>query len=113
MTATEIRKEVSKMTIWMADAAIRSARRAIVWNSEGQKETNSQNLPEVETASSVLFCMFHATEFDIKEALVSMQEKMDGVADFPGMKYFEEFVKVLGKRCPIRLRKEDWVLARR
>lgn len=97
----------------MADAAIRSARRAVTQNGDGAEKADNCNLPELEAASSVLFCMFHALEFDIKKTLVSMPKKLDGFVDVSGMNYFDEFVKGLGRRCPIRLRKEDWVLARR
>lgn len=130
MTAAEIRMNAPPMAIWMADAAIREARRAITGNIPpwGERLTLAPyNRPEVEIAGRVLFRMFHACESHIRMALITMPEKMDGG---PSRKnYFDEFVESLDCRlrkfasknptCLIddpdwpkeaELRKSDWIL---
>lgn len=101
MMTAEIRTNVPKMAIWMADAAIREARRAITGNIEPWREQSKRapyNLPEVEMAGRVLFNMFNACEADIRLALIAMPEKMDGVNHISGKNYFDEFVQNLDKK---------------
>lgn len=114
MTAKEIRIEVTPMVIWMADAAIREARKAITDNNG---HLHSYNLPEVEVASEVLFRVFQTFTAAIKHALLEMPERMDGRISFTDLNYFDEFVIALDKklhwyRCPeeVMLRQPDWIL---
>lgn len=106
MTAQEIRAQVPPMVIWMADAAIREARRAIT----GKKlrtdiNRNPYNLPEVEMAGEILFRMISTCTASIMTALLEMPDEMNG-------SYFDEFIKALGAKGTVTLRKADWVLDR-
>ncbi len=120
MTAKEIRTEVAPMAIWMADAAIREARKAITGNTGwSDVKRNPYNLPEVEMAGEILFRMFNTFVAAIKDALLEMPEKMDGTLSFADCNYFDEFVKALDKKLhwysnpeEVELREPDWVLAR-
>ncbi len=120
MTAADIRKEVSPMVIWMADATIREARRAIAGKTNWPKpKCHDLNLPEVEMAGEILFRMFETYSMAIMDALVNMPEDMDGLCDRAGRNYFDEFVKQLqafydrmGSGHVIRLREADWTLER-
>ena len=89
------------MTIWMADATIREARRAIAgltgWNDVRRA---TYNLPEVEMAGKILFRMFTACEADIIMAILHMPKEMDGEHLPSGKNYFDEFVQNLD--CEIR-----------
>lgn len=113
MTSTEIRETVSPMVIWMADAAIREARKAVAgktgWNDV---KRNPYNLPEIEMAGEVLFNLFNTFPAAIRRALLEMPEKMDGVLSFPDCNYFDEFVTALGKNHYVKLRDPNWVLDR-
>lgn len=111
MTAEEIRKQVSPMIIWVADAAIREARKGIT-NNTGWKDIkrSSYNLPEVEMAGEILFRMFEACTACIRLALIQMPEKMDGVRSFSNLNYFDEFVKSINARESVKLRETDWIL---
>lgn len=119
MTSNEIRAEVSPMVIWMADAAIRAARRAICkqtgWDDVKRAD---YNLPEVETASTVLFNMFGTYEAAIRMALIKMPDNFDGIRSVPGKKYFDAFVETLewylqqgARKEHVTIREPDWVLA--
>lgn len=120
MTAADIRKEVSPMVIWMADATIREARRGITGNTGWAKPNrNDYNLPEVEMAGEILFRMFEIYSAAIKTALIHMPAEYDGVFDCPGGNYFDEFVNQLTiylnkmpSRHPVTLRESDWILER-
>lgn len=114
MTANEIRFEVTPMVIWMADAAIREARRAI---TDNKGPLHSYNLPEVEVASEVLFRVFQTFTAAIKSALLEMPERMDGRNSITDLNYFDEFVLALDKklrwyRCieGVMLRQPNWIL---
>ena len=112
MKAQEIRERVAPMVIWMADATIRNARRALTGNT-GWKDVNRSdyNLPEVEMASSVLFNMFWTYEAAIRQALIRMPDKLDGRKTIPGLNYFDEFVKTLESQIGnVKLRESDWIL---
>lgn len=106
MTANEIRKEVSPMTIWMADSAIRgaciSARKdAIIhpYNREG-----------VEVAAEVLFSMFGTCSASIKSALLVVAKAYDGFRGGNRL-YFDAFVEALESYDDmVKLRQPDWVL---
>lgn len=113
MTVQEIREQVPAMAIWMADATIRNARRALTHNTGWHDiKRHDYNLPEVEMASSVLFNMFNTYEAAIREALIKMPGTLDGCCSVPGMKYFDEFVKALESQIGrVSLRESDWVLA--
>lgn len=125
MTAAEIRENVPLMAIWMADAAIREARKAVTGRTGWSDVKRAPyNLHEVEMAGEILFRMFHACSADIRIALLNMPEEMDGAMSFRDKNYFDEFVKNLD--CRIRAtkstdpdlpkeaepRKQDWTLAR-
>lgn len=118
MTAEEIRAQVSPMVIWMADAAIRQARKAITTKSilccYDWENVHHTNKPEVETASEVLFHLFSACTADVKKALVSMPAEYDGYNSGPGRNYFNAFVDALASASyrSVRLREPDWVLER-
>lgn len=116
MTAQEIRESVPSMVIWMADAAIRQARKAITgktgWNDINR---NPYNMPEVEMAGEILFRMFHTFTGAIKDALLAMPEELDGVYDITGMNYYDEFVKALSEKgktygFEVKLREPNWIL---
>lgn len=113
MTSKEIRGAVSPIVIWMADATIREARKAIAGKT-GWKDVkrNPYNLPEVEMAGQVLFRMFHTYPAAIRNALLAMPEKMDGVLSFPDCNYFDEFITALNQKEIAKLRESDWVLER-
>ena len=108
------------MVIWMADATIREARRAIAGKTSWPKpKCHDLNLPEVEMAGEILFRMFETYSMAIMDALVNMPEDMDGLCDRAGRNYFAEFVKQLqafydrmGSGHVIRLREADWTLER-
>lgn len=125
MTVAEIRANVPPMAIWMADAAICEARKALTGKIGWcDVQRAPYNLPEVEMAGEILFRMFNACAADIRFALLGMPEEMDGTVSIPGKKYFDEFVKNLD--CRIRAhqstdpdwpqeaepRKQDWLLER-
>lgn len=114
MTAKEIRLEVTPMVIWMADVAIRKARKAITDNTGPH---HSYNLPEVEMASEILFRMINTFTGAIKDALLEMPEIMDGRISYPHLNYFDEFVKSLDKKLhrykdpkEVVIRQSDWIL---
>lgn len=115
---TRIREQVSPMAIWMADATIRQARRALTgctgWSDV---KRHPMNLPEVEMAGEVLFRMFYTFPMAVKGALVAMPDDMDGISSFWDKTYFDEFVKALEKELhkypsqyEVKLREPDWVL---
>ena len=113
MNIDEIRAQFPPVAIWMADATIREARRAITGNTGWQDVKRSPyNLPEVEMAGEVLFRMFNTYSAAIKTALLSMPEKMDGLLSFPDKNYFDVFVNELCKKdtSAWRARKADWIL---
>jgi len=120
MTSKEIRNQVSPMVIWMADAAIREARKAITGNTGwNDVKRHPYNSPEVEMAGGVLFRMFDAITAVIKNALLNMPEKMNGVYSFNDCNYFDEFVNALENQLQsheknehVELRKADWVMDR-
>jgi len=114
MTVQEIRKTVSPMVIWMADAVIREARKAITGNTGWNDVKRSPyNLPEVEMAGQVLGRMFDTYAAAIKNALLNMHEELNGIYEFRDFNYFEEFVKALENQIQnVKLRKSDWVLER-
>lgn len=111
MTVKEIRKQVSPMVIWMADAAIKEARCAITghtgWNDV---KRSPYNLPEVEMAGEVLGRMFNECGALIRQALINMPDEMDGIRGFRDLNYFDEFVATLVKESTVNLRKADWIL---
>ena len=117
MTIKDIRAEASPMVIWMADATIREARRAITGKTGWPKPDRADyNLPEVEMAGKILFNMFGTWEAAIKTALLEMPPEMDGITGH-GRKYVDEFVNTLSRYYDrlstpesIRLRESDWVL---
>lgn len=106
MTANEIRKEVSPMTIWLADSAIRgaciSARKDVIihpYSREG-----------VEVTAEVLFSMFGTCSASIKTALLVVAESYDGFRGGNHL-YLDAFVKALKSHDGIvKLRQPDWVL---
>ncbi len=114
MNTDELRKELPPVAIWMADAAIRQARKALCGKTGWPKPDRSDyNLPEVEMAGAVLFRLFHTYQAAIESALINMPEKLDGVFDYHGMYYFDEFVKALSKYIEpdvVTIRQSDWVL---
>ena len=111
MTASEIRNEVTSMVIWMADAAIREARKAIVGKTMWDDvKRQPYNLPEVEMAGEILFNMVHACSASIRIAILNMPEKMDGMLTYPDCKYFDEFIKALAEQGEVNLREPNWVL---
>ena len=121
LTAEEIRQSVSPMVIWMADATIREARKALTDHTGWPKINRADyNLPEVEMASAILFRMFETFEAAIRQALIEMPHDMDGTSYFcgkNGRKYFDVFVETLAKQlegCPtpeyVQLRQPDWCL---
>lgn len=115
MNIDEIRAQFPPLAIWMADAAIREARKAVAGKTGWQDVKRSPyNLPEVEMAGEVLFRMFNTYTAAIKGALLSMPEEMDGMISFPDKKYFDEFVKALQKQniSSVRARESDWILER-
>lgn len=118
MTVQEIRNELPPVAIWMADATIRQARRAICGRTGWPEiKRNPYNLPEVEMASAVLFRLFETFEAAIRYAIMAMPKDMDGVFTLPGTTYFDEFVKALDKHLKsygtpeeVTLRQPDWIL---
>jgi len=106
MTANEIRKEVSPMTIWMVDSAIMeaciSARKDAVinpYNSEG-----------VGVVAEVLFSMFGTCSASIKIALLAVAKSYDGFRGGHHL-YFDAFVEALKSHDGIvKLRQPNWVL---
>ena len=120
MTAADIRKEVSPMVIWMADATIREARRAITGNtSRPQPKCSVYNLPEAEMAGEILSRMIDTYPAAITDALVNMPAEYDGVYDRPGRNYFDGFIAQLTANLdrmpsarPATLRESDWILER-
>ena len=115
MNIDEIRSQFPPIAIWMADAAIREARKAVTGKTGWHDVKRSPyNLQEVEMAGAVLFSMFDTYVAAIKYALISMPEEMDGIGSFRDKKYFDEFVKSLQKQnsSSIHARKSDWVLER-
>ena len=117
MTSEEIRKQVSPMVIWMADAAVRQARKAITNNTLPKSTLHPYNRPAVHAAAEVLFCMFHACTADIKSALMEMPDQLDGVVNVPKMNYLDSFVERLAEQLlaypepkALELREADWVL---
>lgn len=114
MTTQEIRKTVNPMTIWMADAVICEARKAITGNTGWNDIKRSPyNFPEVEMAGQVLGRLFNTYAAAIKNALLNMPEKMNGIYRFSDLNYFDEFVKALEKEITsIKLRQSDWILER-
>ena len=108
MTANEIRKEVSPMTIWMANSAImeacRSARKDEVSNP------NPYNREGVGVSAEVLFSMFHTCSASIKIALVTVAKSYDGFRGGHHL-YFDAFVEALKAHDGMaKLRQPDWVL---
>ena len=117
MTSEGIRKQVSPMVIWMADAAVRQARRAITNKTLFRSVLNPYNRPEVDTAAEVLFCMFNTCTADIKGALLAMPEQLDGFVSVPGINYLDCFAECLAEQLlvypepkALELREADWVL---
>ena len=112
MTVREIRKQVPSMAIKLAEATIRQARKALAQNTGWNDVKRADyNLLEVEMASAVLFEMFEAHEFAIRQALIRMPEALDGLH---GQNYFDAFVEALerylGKFAEhetVRLREPD------
>ena len=106
MTANEIRKEVSPMTIWMANTAVmeacRSTRKDVIihpYNREG-----------LEVAAEVLFSMFDTYGASIKTALLIVAKSCDGFRGGHHL-YFDVFVEALKSHDGIvKLRQPDWVL---
>lgn len=68
MTANEIRKGVSPITIWMANAAIMEA--CISAHEDEVNNPNPYNRKGVAVAAEVLFSMFHTCSASIKIALL-------------------------------------------
>ncbi|MFA7636413.1 MAG: hypothetical protein WCX81_01475 [Monoglobales bacterium] len=114
MTVQEIRETVNPMVIWMADAVIREARKAITGNTGWNDVKRSPyNLPEVEMAGQILHRMFDTYAAAIKNALLNMHEELNGIYEFRDFNYFDEFVKSLESEISIvKLRQADWVLDR-
>lgn len=114
MTTQEIRKTVNPMIIWMADAVICEARKAITGNTGWNDIKRSPyNFPEVEMAGQVLGRMFNTYAAAIKNALLNMPEKMNGIYRFPDLNYFDEFVKALEKEITsVKLCQSNWILER-
>lgn len=96
MTSNEIRSIVPPVAIAMADAAIRSARRAILhktgWNDVRREDCL---LPEVDTASNVLRKLFDTYDIAVRKALVKMPDEYDGVREPERETYFDVFVEEL------------------
>ena len=108
MTANEIRKEVSPMTIWMANSAIMEACRSA--RTDEVNNPNPYNREGVAVAAEVLFSMFGTCNASIKPALLVVAKSYDG---FRGGRhlYFDAFVEALKNHDGIvKLRQPDWVL---
>ena len=118
LTAEEIRQSVSPMVIWMADATIREARKALTDHTGWPKINRADyNLPEVEMASAILFNLFETFEAAIRYALIEMPDDMDGIGSRCGRKYFDAFVESLTHHLEtypepeyVQLRQPDWRL---
>lgn len=97
ITPEEVRAQVPPMAIWMADAVIREACRALSgktgWNDVHRSPLN---LPEVEMAGEIMCRMFaNVSRINIKDALIAVEKSgMDGVFNY-SRNYFDEFVKEL------------------
>lgn len=106
------------MVIWMADATIRQARKALTHKTGWPDVKRADyNLPEVEMASAVLFNMFGTFEAAIRYALIGMPKEFDGFVSVHGRTYFDEFVASLDRHLKtystpekVMLRESDWVL---
>lgn len=112
MTSTEIRKTVAPMVIWMVDATIRKARKAVTGKDiccRYPKETPNYNKPEVEMASAILFRTFDYCEADLRKAIIQMPDNYDGFTSSCG-NYFDCFIETLGKGNGVMLRESDWTL---
>lgn len=118
MTAQELREALPPVAIWMADATIRQARKALCgctgWPDVKRAD---YNLPEVEMASGILFNLFATFEAAIRMALITMPREMDGIKNFKDKKYFDEFVLSLDaylRSCTtteeVSIREADWTL---
>lgn len=108
MTANEIRKEVSTMTIWMANAAIMQACRSA--HKEEVGNPNPYNKEGVSVAAEVLFSMFGTCSASIKIALLAVAKSHDGFRGGHHL-YFDAFVEALNAHDGrVELRQSDWVL---
>ena len=113
MSLCEIRENVEPMIIWMTDAVIRKARKAISGKDilcPYPKEIADYNKPEVEMASAILFRTFDYCEADLRYALIKMPEQYDGFSNHGN--YFDTFIEILGNGKGVSLRESDWTLER-
>lgn len=113
MSSCEIRENVEPMIIWMTDAVIRKARKAISGKDilcPYPKEIADYNKPEVEMASAILFRTFDYCEADLRYALIKMPEQYDGFSNHGN--YFDTFIEILGNGKGVSLRESDWTLER-
>lgn len=107
MTANEIRKEVSPMTIWMANAAIMEACRSA--HKEEVSNPNPYNKEGVSVAAEVLFSMFGTCSASIKIALLAVAKLYDGFRGGHHL-YFDAFIESLKAHDGmVKLRQPDWV----
>ena len=88
MKSWEIRENVEPMVIWMTDAVIRKARKAISEKDilyRYPKETPNYNKPEIEMASPILFRIFEYCEADLRNALIlhSLSDLLASSDNFP------------------------------
>lgn len=108
MTANEIRKEVSPMTIWMANAAIMEA--CISARKDEVSNPNPYNREGVSVAAEVLFSMFGTCSASIKIALLAVAKSYDGFRGGHHL-YLDAFVVALKSHDGIvKLRQPNWVL---
>lgn len=111
MNIDEIRAQFPPVAIWMADATIREARRALTGNTGWNDVKRADyNLPEVEMAGAVLSRMFNTYPAAVRFALLAMPQEMDGL--HASGNYFNEFAKALHTKEPsgVRIRNADWFL---
>ena len=108
MTANEIRKEVSPMTIWMANAAIMEACRSA--RKDEVNNPNPYNREGVSVAAEVLFSMFGTCSASIKIALLAVAKSYDGFRGGHHL-YLDAFIEALKAHDGmVKLRQPDWVL---
>ena len=97
------------MALWMADAAIRAALRAISEKTKSNPKRSCGQLYEVETALAVLLAMFEVDAADIRGALIEIPPDMDGIRSFEDRTYFGEFVAALRQRSDVMIRRASWI----
>ena len=116
MNLEKIREQTPPMVLWMADATIREACKALNGGlGRDDVKCDPYNLPEMNMAGEILFQIFVVCAYDVKMALIAVQKSgMNGFYTYPDRKYFDEFVKELSARLsqqnkPLELRQADWM----